>query len=229
MRSVRVLSMLAVTCLAGCGAGSQDKLAGEVATLRAELAVVKGQAQHAEDYIAISNLQRAYGFYTDKALWDQAADLFSRDATLEIAGRGVFVGNDRVRQYYHALPGLTEGTLFLHLQLQPVITIAPDGRAAQGRWREMAQIGQVGKRSEIGEGIYENAYVKEDGVWKISRLHYFTNYIVDTQDGWRKPGQPLLGPFEKMPPDRPPSTQYQTYPGVFIPPFHYRNPVSGRE
>ena len=221
--------MLACAVVAACGGGNQDKLGAEVAALRTELAAVRRQAQHAEDYIAISNLQRAYGFYTDKALWDQVADLFSGDATLEIAGRGVFVGSQRIRQYYHALPPLTEGTLFLHLQMQPVITIAPDGLTARGRWREMAQIGQVGKRSEVGEGIYENAYVKQDGIWKISSLHYYTNYIVDTKDGWLKAGQRLLGPLENLPPDRPPSTQYQTYPGVFIPPFHYRNPVSGRE
>ena len=32
-----------------------------------------------------------------------------------------------------------------------------------------------------------------------------------------------------LPPDGPPKESYQVWPGVFVPPFHYRNPVSGRE
>ena len=228
-RCVYVAALLAVALLAGCGKRTDDEnLTAQVAALRQELDVVKKQAQHADDYVFISNLERAYGYYTDKALWDQAADLFSRDATLEIAGRGVFVGNDRVRQYLKVLPGLAEGTVFIHLQLQPVISIAADGKTATGRWRALTHFGQVGKRTQMGEGIYENAYVKEEGVWKISKLHYYPEYMVDTRDGWMKPGEALLGPFENLPPDRPQTEQFRMFPGVYIPPFSYGNPVTGR-
>ena len=222
-------ALLAVACLSGCGKQVADaSLTAEVAALRQELDQVRKQAQHADDYVAISNLQRAYGYYTDKALWDQAADLFSHDATLEIAGRGVFVGNDRVRQYLKVLPGMAEGTVFIHLQLQPVINIAADGKTAHGRWRALTHFGQVGKRSQMGEGIYENAYIKEEGVWKISKLHYYPDYMVDTRDGWRKPGEGLQGPFENLPPDRPQTEQFRMFPGVYTPAFSYSNPVSGR-
>jgi hypothetical protein len=213
--------------LSGCG-GSDARLSAEVAKLRAEVQQLRGQAQRADDYIAVANLQAAYGYYSDKALWDQAADLFARDATLEIGGRGVFVGNARIRQYLKSLPGLMPGTVFQHLQLQPVIDIAADGMSAQGRWRALVQIGQLEKRSQIGEGIYENAYVKEDGKWKISRLHYYPNYLVNYLDAWLKPGEPVVGPFPNLPPDRPPTEHYESYPGVYIPSFHYSNPVSGR-
>jgi hypothetical protein len=219
--------LLALAGLPACDTHDRQ-LAAEVASLRGELEQVRRQAQHSEDYIAIGNLQRAYGYYMDKSLWEQAADLFSSDATLEISGRGVFKGRDRVRHYLHMLPVLSEGSVFLHMQLQPVITIAADGRTAHGRWRAVFHIGELGKRSDIAEGIYENAYVKEDGVWKISNLHYYANYLVDTRDGWRKPGAPLPGPFKNLPPDESPTTTYQTYPGVFIPPFHYSNPVTGK-
>ena len=40
----------------------------------------------------IINLQSIYGYYVDKTLYDEAADLFAEDATLEIAGRGLFRG-----------------------------------------------------------------------------------------------------------------------------------------
>jgi hypothetical protein len=133
-----------------------------------------------------------------------------------------------VRQYF-GLPGLQPGTVFLHMQLQPVITIAADGQTARGRWRAMAHIGQLERRSQLGEGVYENEYVREDGRWKIRSMHYYPNYLVNLKDGWLKPGEPLLPPFANLPPDRPPTVKYETYPGVFVPPFHYPNPVSGRE
>ena len=220
---VMALAVLPAALLAACNDGS------DVARLEKEVAQLQDRVRNTESYIAVANLQRTYGYYTDKALWDQAADLFSRDATLEISGRGVFVGNDHIRQYFKALPGLKTGTVFLHYQMQPVIHIAADGQSAKGRWRQTAQIGALGEKSRLGEGIYENEYVVEDGVWKISKLHYYTNYLVDYDKAWSEPGYPILGPFENLPPDRPPSGDYKAYPEVSIPPFHYANPVTGRQ
>jgi SnoaL-like domain len=48
-------------------------------------------------------LQRTYGYLVDKNLWTQIADLFTDDGTLEIGGRGVFVGKARVLQYLKLL------------------------------------------------------------------------------------------------------------------------------
>ena len=222
--AIAALGLLAV---AACQPATPDDR-DDVAALKTEVEGLKDRLHKTEAYIDIANLQRAYGYYTDKALWDQAADLFSRDATLEISGRGVFVGNDHIRKYFKALPGLEHGTVFLHFQLQPVITVSEDGRSAKGRWRATAQIGKLGAESRIGEGIYENEYVLEDGVWKISKLHYYTNYLVNYDDAWSKPGEPVLGPFETLPPDQPPTGDYNAYPDVSIPPFHYGNPVTGR-
>ena len=69
-----------------------------------------------EDERAIENLQRAYGFYIDKAHWKDAADLFAEKGTLEIGGRGVFVGKARVLQYltWLAPEGIERGLLFNH-------------------------------------------------------------------------------------------------------------------
>ena len=52
-----------------------------------------------EDEDAIENLQRAYGFYIDKAQWKDAADLFADDGTLELGGAGVYVGKEHIQQY----------------------------------------------------------------------------------------------------------------------------------
>jgi hypothetical protein len=209
-------------------AADKKDVSAELDALKVQVAQLAHQAQDAQDYIAIANLQRAYGYYVDKCMWDETADLFSKNGTLEIGLRGVWVGQDRVRQYLHTLPDLKYGTLFNHMQLQPVIDIAPDGHTAQGRWRAFEQFGLLHKSAQWAEGTYENEYVKEDGVWKISKLHYYMTYYVDYYKGWDQGGNPPPGPIAGMPPDQPTTVPYKLYPDVFVPPYHYKNPVTGK-
>jgi hypothetical protein len=183
-----------------------------------------------EDERAIENLQRSYGFFVDKALWKETADLFADNGTLELGGRGVFVGKARVLQYlvWLAPQGLTRGKLFNHTQLQPIITVAPDGRTARGRWRFLAEVGDYQKSALWGTGTYENAYVKENGVWKIAKLHGFFRMYTPYADGWGRTAVPNTHPEKDLPPDRPPTVQYEDYPSTYIPPYHYLNPVTGK-
>ncbi|MBK8630534.1 MAG: nuclear transport factor 2 family protein [Sphingomonadales bacterium] len=193
----------------------------EIEELRAELALLKAERD-------IQRLQVAYGYYVDKAQWDEAADLFARDATLEIAARGQFRGQDRIRAYLHALPPLEHGTVFNHMQLQPLITVASDGQSAKGRWRAIMEVGFLGREELCGEATYENAYVKEDGVWKIARLHAFVTYFVRWNEGWSAGGVPMGTALPQMMPDAPQTVAYGSYPDVYIPPYHYPNPVTGK-
>jgi SnoaL-like domain len=220
--------LLFVVVGAAMAAGSKKDLASEVESLKAQVAQLAKQAQSAQDYIAISNLETAYGYYVDKAQWDQVADLFAKDSTLEIGLRGVWVGQDRVRAYLHKLPDLKYGTLFNHMQLQPKIDIAPDGSTAKGRWRAIIQVGALKTRAQWGEATYENDYVKEDGVWKIKKLHAYFTYYADYYKGWDQGGDPAPGPIPGFPPDLPPTETYGLYPNVYIPPYHYKNPVTGK-
>jgi hypothetical protein len=190
----------------------------ELSILRAELAALRDERD-------IIRLQTAYGYYVDKAQWDEAADLFARDATLEIAARGQFRGQDRIRAYLHALPPLAHGTVFNHMQLQPFITV--DGDNGWGRWRAIMEVGFVGKEELCGEAVYENAYVREDGVWKIAKLHAFVTYYVRWDAGWSKGGVPMGTALPELPPDAPQTVDYKSFPHVYIPPYHYKNPVTG--
>jgi hypothetical protein len=210
------------------GSDSSKDLAAEVGQLKAQVAALQKQVQNSQDYIAISNLQTAYGYYVDKCQWDEAADLFAKDSTLEIGLRGVYVGQDRVRAYLHKLPALTYGTLFNHMQLQPKIDIAPDGLTAKGRWRAIMQVGVLNRSAQWGEATYENEYVKEDGVWKIKKLHAYFTYYSDYYKGWDKGGDPPPGPIPGLPPDKPSTETYKLYPDVYVPPYHYKNPVTGK-
>ena len=201
-------------------------LEDEVAALRQEVAELRAQARAATDYVAISNLQRIYGYYVDKGLWDEAADLFAADATLEIAGRGVYKGRERVRAYLHKLPTYLDGVLYNHMQLQPVIHV--DGDTAKARWRAFIQLGFIGGEARWGEAIYENEYARIDGAWQISVLHGYITYYTEYDQGWNKGGVKLLRSTDGIEPDEPATVAYEAFPVAFVPPFHYPNPVSGK-
>ena len=78
----------------------------------------------------IENLQRIYGYYFDRAQWDQMADLFAETGTIEFAQTGVYAGKRHVRQFLGTMgpQGGEPGWMNEHIQLQIVVTVAPDGR-----------------------------------------------------------------------------------------------------
>lgn len=223
-----LLALLLLVPVTYALAAGNRKDATELESLKTQVAALAKQARNAEDYIAISNLQTAYGYYVDKCMWDETADLFAKDGTLEIGLRGVWIGQDRVRAYLHTLTDLNYGTLFNHMQLQPKIDIAPDGKTAKGRWRAFEQFGALHRSAQWAEGTYENEYVKDDGVWRIKKLHYYMTFYVDYYKGWDQGGNPAPGPIPNFPPDRPTTDVYKLYPDVYVPPFHYPNPVTGK-
>lgn len=207
--------------------------------IKERIARLQDEVQRREDYLAIIKLQRAYGFYLDRGYWREASNLFTEDATFEQGVDGVYVGRERIHQVIVKLtggnpgPGLPFGQLHERFQLQPVITVSDDGMSAQGRWHELSLLGQYGEHAEWGDGVSENSYRKEDGVWKISALRLYINFVAPYEGGWAtlKPVEgdwrsPELADF---PPDLPPTSTYKPYPDVHVPPFHYVHPVTGKE
>ena len=178
-----------------------------------------------EDMNEIERVQRAYGYFVDKSQWTPLSELFTEDATLEIGGKGIFIGRDRVLEYMQtafAPDGAKEGLLANHMQFQAIPDISEDG--ATGWARARAYVMSVG----WGLPLYENEYEKgEDGHWRISRLTGpFTMYT--SWEGWGEYGLNNTWPDKfDPPPDLPPSVVYLTYPAYYIIPFHYPNPVTG--
>ena len=186
-----------------------------------------------EDTKAIKRLQRAYGYYVDKKLSREIGALFADDpnTTAELGGSGVYVGRAQIAEYYDRIiggEGLKPGQLFNHMILQGVVHVAPDGRTAKGRWRALIQIGEHGQSATWAEGPYENEYVKENGVWKFSKVHWYQTFSAPYSPGWHKAPEPMNPPLAAFPPDRPPTATYGSYPQIYQPPYHYANPVSGR-
>lgn len=204
----------------------------ELTPLRAHVAALEQRKILIEDTNAIERLQGAYGYYLDRGLWDEVANLFADEGTIEVALDGVYVGKRRVREYLYALgggkQGLAAGELDEHLQVMPVISVAADGLTAKARWRGIVLNGKQGGDAFWGEGPYENEYVKEGGVWKIKTLHWYQALYVPYAGGWQNQPDPTLGKrvSAKLPPDRPPSVEYKTWPDTYVPPFSFPNPVA---
>jgi hypothetical protein len=181
-----------------------------------------------EDLNAIERLQRTYGYLVDKAQWGPLGDLFSQDATLEIGGRGIYVGKDRVLAYMQTgfgADGTRADRLMNHMQFQPIPDIDPDGVHARQRMRAFVMSG-----GGWGLPLYENAYVKEDGVWKIQRLTGPFTMYAGWDEGWKDKviSNTWPGDRDLTPPDLPPSVVYLMYPSYYIVPYHYPNPVTGK-
>jgi hypothetical protein len=207
--------------------------ADRIAAAQARLAALEQRSARIDDLNTIENLQRSFGYYLDKMLWEQVLDLFADDATVEIGTSGIYAGKDSIRAYFYGISGgiegPIEGELFEHMQLQPIVTVAEDGNSAMGRWRALIMTGTSGSGSggQWGEGPYENEYVKDNGVWKISKLHWFGNFLVPYESGWLNADPDALTEYSEgngTSPDSPPSSNYAPYPAAFMPPFHYENP-----
>src|SRR5215470_5643887 len=138
----RVSLLAALAVLAGCsrsGGDGNSASAADVAALEAAVAAAKAKVERLKDFDELENLAGIYGHYVDKSRHDDVADLFAPEGVVEILGRGVFIGQDRVREYMHNLTpgnvGPRDGSLFNHMDLQPVIDVAPDGKTAYTRSR----------------------------------------------------------------------------------------------
>lgn len=236
MRAALGASLLAAALGVGATAHAQEAdPAARVAAAQARLAAVSQRAGRVADINEIENLQRIYGYYTDKMLWEHVIDLFSEDATVEIGTSGIYVGKESIRNYLYSLSGgregPIEGVLYNHMQLQPIVTLSEDGMAANGRWRALILTGTSGSGSggNWGEGPYENEYVKENGVWKISKLHWYATFIAPYEGGWLNADPEAVRAYSEgrgVAPDAPPSVAYEPYPAAFVSPMHFPNPGS---
>jgi hypothetical protein len=208
-------------------------LASRVAPVAATTRVADLQQRLARlrDETEVQNLQHAFGYYLDRKLYDDIADLFAGDGSMELAQRGVYVGPKRIRQALEKIHGptpLVRGELFDHILLGTVVTIAPDGMHAAARSTQLAQLGQTGQGASWEIGLFENRFVKQDGRWKIAAVRYFQRVSTDYDKGWAEDSRPVPGVDASFPPDREPSQGYAGFPALQGVGFSFVNPVTGR-
>jgi len=222
----------------------------EIDALKASVAELTHRLAMVEDQAAIRRLHNAYGYYTDYNRAEDIAELFTDDAEI-IFLSGIYRGKEGARRLYGdwfrnfftgGPTGPVYGFLLDHFQMQDIITIAPDGQTAKGRFRGMLFGGSHESREFkpqglplqfMEAGIYENDYVKENGVWKIKRLDYMMQWQGDYEAGWSKTVahlQPLETCYPENPigPDEIRSEELrQTWPHRHDVPMHFAHPRFG--
>jgi hypothetical protein len=214
-----------------------EKLAKTVEKLEAEIQLIR-------DIEAIKKLQRAYGYYLEHWQEEELIGLWSHspDVACEINDFGLFKGWEGPQgvrscfsfvDHYPAYGGLTKAPgeyLHILIPLAGIVDVNPDGVNAKGRWYgyflgAMPREGQT--RSLIGCGIWENEYVKEDGIWKFKKLFWSEIISSPLEEGWvKKPS--ILNPPHRYSPPMGPNTKFAPYPSGYIFPYHYKNPVTGK-
>lgn len=203
-----------------------------VARLERALADTQRQLQTVQDVQAIEKLQRIYGYYLDKAQWDQVPRLFTEDCEIEIGGGGVFVGPGSWEKLRYASPqggaqGLEDGALFNHMILQGVVDVSEGGLEANGRWRCVLQLARWGKWAAESEGLYENVYRKVDGRWLIHKMVYAQTFTADSALGYAKDNGAGVPRPARLPgpPDKPSTIpDARAWPQTYLLPYHYGNP-----
>lgn len=224
----------------------------EVEALHAEVERLTRQVAAIEDAQAVRRVQFSYGYYMDKGLYQEVVDLFADDGEVRFMG-GIFRGKHQgVRRLYidrfrttftHGRNAPAYGFMLEHLQLQDIVDVAPDRKSARGRFRAFMQAGShTSKKDRVAAlplqwweaGVYENTYVREDGVWKIKILNYCLSWQADYEKGWAH-SEPYEGPFfKKTYPEDPGGPDEITpqrpafWPDTAVVPFHFPHPVTGK-
>jgi hypothetical protein len=200
-----------------------------------------------QDIHAVRRLQYAYGYFIDKSQYNEVVDLFSDQGEVWFLG-GIYRGKAGIRRLYierfrnsftEGHNGPRYGWLLDHPQMQMIVDVAPDRRTAAVRGRSMMQAGlhetATGNQRAWWEGgVYENRYVREDGVWKMLRLGYFPHWHGSFKDGWAKtpidfvPMPTRLYPEDPFGPDALQDPMPRLWPATDVVPFHYVHPVTGR-
>jgi hypothetical protein len=209
--------------------------------MAATLEELQARIQRLDDIKQVEQLQKIYGYYMDYSEWEKVVDLFADDdPTVEEADRGVYRGKVGIRRYYVDLLGnggkpQRPGWLSIQFQLQGVVTIDVGATTAKGRWYAMGMEAKPTTSLHEGElrqtwisGVYENDYVKENGKWKIKKLHFYLTFRTPFEDGWLKvPVVGFHGPDPVAKPDEP-TTVHSPYPSGYHVPVHYKHPITGK-
>ncbi|PMD29494.1 hypothetical protein L207DRAFT_549887 [Hyaloscypha variabilis F] len=200
--------------------------------MEAEFAELKKQVAALTKESEIRKTHFKYGYYLDKSLFDECVDMFADhpDTYMEFLGAR-YRGKESIRRLYKLVfgegfvgkrNGPVHGFLDDHLMMQDIIDVDHTGTHAWCRMRMFTQA-----------GIYENEYIKENGIWKLFRYRFFPYYNASYEKGWsftplehplflttKYPENPV-GPDEFV-------DQRLQWPDTRVVPFHYPHPTTGK-
>lgn len=213
-------------------------------TLEARVKELENQVSIFKDIEAIRRLQKSFGYYIEHLMVDEITELFADDGQFQWVGWGTFKGKEKIKSVWSKMRNDNPPAyIYLAMQLSDIIDVAPDGKTAKGRWyclggngsRTTDDKGQTTKGS-FWTGVYENQYVKLDGVWKIKVMQYGLLFYVNGVDevltkeqaaASNRTYEEYMRAFGFDIRDLPEAKTY-LYTG-YIRPFHFKHPVTGNK
>jgi len=212
--------------------------------LLAKVEALEKEVQRLKDIDDIKTLQRAYGFYLEHWMAEDLIDLFAdgEDSELWIAA-GKFHGKEsisRLFRYGNEEKFRISRSEFLHqvMQLSGIVHVNPDGKTARGRWYGFGANAFPVEGGKVSpgwmDGVYEVHYIKEEGKWKLKKVHWCMTFRAPWTEGFVDPAKKDNSrqdqPYQENPVLKPTGAPEDTlYPSGYICPFHFENPVSGRK
>jgi hypothetical protein len=197
----------------------------------------------------VQQLMNKYGYMLDKCFYDEIPGLFAPESVArpEIYHDGAyFEGAAGVRRFYdffkqrHAAGqnGPAPREFVDHPYMQHVVTVLEGNEKALSRSRTLVQMVRhkdhaKGPLQLWGAGIYENEYLRVDGLWMFRKVNLSIYWATLFDEGWalvtERPEQPpALFPEDPLGPDRLVDHGARSWPAsteTF--PFHFAHPVTG--
>lgn len=229
------------------GHGATNGKAG--ATIEEKLRSALKRLETLEAKNEITELHYKYGYYLDKCLYEQVVDLFANNdqARIHFHG-GIWRGKESIKRIYigrfqgnftGGRNGPVYGFLLDHPMYQPIVTVSEDGNSAKMRIRCNMQAGlhvkamhddpghrDYRERAWMEGALYENDYVRENGIWKIQVLKYRPQWHANWTEGIAYTPEEFV-PFVKAlkrpeNPTGPDEIEKVTlWPETHVLPFHY--------
>jgi hypothetical protein len=216
-------------------------------SLEAKVEAMEKELTRLKDIDAIRRVEHAYNWYLVQWMQDEIVNLFAdrEDSEAEWA-EGTFLGKKGVERFFRFI-NPNQNPEFMHqmMHMSDIIDISEDGKTGKGRWWGFGAIAipreDGGVMQAMVCGIYENAFIKENGTWKLWKINWFPLYYFVPGVGWvdkdkvAPPGTPLPLPegevdeIEGLKYDIPPKKVWYAYPSGYIMPFHFKHPVTGKE
>jgi hypothetical protein len=184
------------------------------------------------DQDKVLNLQGTYGYYLDRKMWDDTADLFTPDAVIEDAETGIYQGASGVSRWLATMgpAGLARGEANDRPQFGFIVDVEPNGVEARTRGIQMTQLGSVATgQASLGFQVLQGRFVKQGGVWRIREMRTFPVVNADYYQGFHKHRLAAATPPADAQPDRVSPDVAAVKADGAVADIFYANPVTGRQ
>ena len=142
-----------------------------------------------EDAAQIENLHAMYGYYLATFEWDALTDLFAPNGSIEIALRGVYVGQALSASQSQSLRptrSRRRGVAQSYAVSAPSSMWPTTDKPQKCARERLSMMGEFGKSGMWMGGVYENEFIKIDGIWRIKSDHVVNTYFAPLRRGMEK-------------------------------------------